>query len=84
MATTAVPRGRKARKRSHRRNYDDTDSETEDDITVADPTKPWLTEWNMYIQTREAIPEGMGLVRWWGVRIQGSFIVISLLNMSTD
>lgn len=48
---------------------DDTDSDS--DLTEArqsdDPMKPWLYEWNTYLQTHEIVPEGTGLVRWWGV-----------------
>jgi hypothetical protein len=55
------------RRKSSRRNIDDTDSESEMEVGSADPTKPWLHEWNTYIQTHEMIPEGMGIVRWWGV-----------------
>jgi hypothetical protein len=58
--------GRKSSQRS-RHNIDDTDSESEMEVASADPTKSWLHEWNTYIQTHEMIPEGMGIVRWWGV-----------------
>jgi hypothetical protein len=55
------------RKKSQRRNIDDTDSDSEMEVAAGDPMKPWLHEWNTYIQTHEIIPEGMGIVRWWGV-----------------
>jgi hypothetical protein len=84
VTPTPATKGWKAAKKSRRRNNDDTDSETEEAVTVADPTKPWLIEWNMYIQTHEAIPEGMGMVRWWGVSIQVFFIFVCLLNLLTD
>ena len=29
----------------------------------------WMDEWKSYINTREDVPEGMGIVRWWGVSI---------------
>ena len=45
------------------------DTSEEEEVTVAsDPSKPWLDEWNPYIQTHESVPEGMGIVCWWGVR----------------
>ena len=49
-------------------NIDDTDSESDDGSNKAvDPSRPWLDEWNMYFNTHEVVPEGMGIVRWWGV-----------------
>jgi hypothetical protein len=54
-----------------RQNTDDTDtdeSDNSDDGTVSsDPSKPWLGEWSSYIQTHEIVPEGMTMVKWWGV-----------------
>jgi len=26
--------------------------------------RPWFVEWNRYEKTQEAIPDGMGIVRW--------------------
>jgi hypothetical protein len=50
-------------------NVDDTDTENgDDDGEIYDAGKPWLSEWNRYERTLEAIPDGMGIVRWWGVR----------------
>ena len=70
MGTSSTIQGTThGRKKSHCHNIDDTDSESETEMTAADPTKPWLNEWNTYIQTHEIIPEGMGIVRWWGVCI---------------
>jgi hypothetical protein len=34
-----------------------------------DPSKPWLDEFNLYLNTLEVVPEGMDTIRWWGVRI---------------
>ena len=51
------------------RNVDDTD--TEDDAGDCDATDTqsdaWMDEWKSYLNTHEDIPEGMGIVRWWGV-----------------
>ena len=55
--------------KQRRVNMDDTDSEGEDHDGEYDAEKPWLAEWNRYEKTREAVPESMGIVRWWGVRI---------------
>jgi len=46
---------------------DDTSEEEEVTVAASDPSKPWLEEWNLYIQTHETVPEGMGIVCWWGV-----------------
>ena len=35
----------------------------EDDDTI----DPWLHEWNAYLNSNEIVPEGIGMVRWWGV-----------------
>jgi hypothetical protein len=49
-------------------NIDDTDSESDNGGNEAvDPSRPWLDEWNTYFNTHEVVPEGMGIVRWWGV-----------------
>jgi hypothetical protein len=70
---SATPAGTNSKQRllkqSRRWNIDDTDSDEPDDeeSTLSDPSKPWLIEWNLYLQTHEVIPEGMGIVKWWGV-----------------
>jgi hypothetical protein len=51
-----------------RLNIDDTDSENNDDSDeTIDLSRPWLNEWNAYFNTHDVVPEGMGVVRWWGV-----------------
>jgi hypothetical protein len=35
--------------------------------THLDPTRPWLDEFNEYLQARETVPEGVSTVEWWGV-----------------
>ena len=47
--------------------YDTESDESDDEGSTADPSKPWLGEWNLYVQTHEVIPEGMNMVNWWGV-----------------
>jgi hypothetical protein len=42
-------------------NGSDTDS---GDV---DPEMRWKTEFDRYVNTREAMPEGMSIVQWWGV-----------------
>ena len=50
-------------------------SEDEDDTHVTHPSssdssKPWMREFNQYIQVRDEVPEGMTLVQWWGVCLE--------------
>lgn len=33
----------------------------------ADSQKPWLWEFNQYINRVNEVPDGMSLIRWWGV-----------------
>ena len=46
----------------------DTDSEAEEDTSL-DPLKPWLDEYDRYMNTHESIPDDMTTVQWWGVHI---------------
>lgn len=51
-------------------NIDDTDSDSDDGANeMVDPSNPWLDEWNTYFNVNEVVPEGMGVVQWWGVRL---------------
>jgi hypothetical protein len=43
-------------------------SDSDDDFNDTDPTKPWLSEFNRYLNTHDVIPEGTTVVKWWGVR----------------
>ena len=52
----------------NRLNIDDTDSDSDENTDgVIDPNRLWLDEWNTYFNTHEVVPEGMGIIRWWGV-----------------
>jgi len=56
-------------KKGRRRNVDDTASEDSDTGgDLVDPTRPWIAEWNLYVNTNETIAKDMGIVQWWGVR----------------
>ncbi len=50
-------------------NVDDTDSEDDThDYEAATPSSNgWMDEWNSYLNANEDMPDGMGIVRWWGV-----------------
>ena len=52
-------------------NLDDTD--TEDDLdscnAAVSSNNTRMDEWKMYLNTIEDIPDGMGIVHWWGVSV---------------
>jgi hypothetical protein len=35
-----------------------------------DPQRPWLRDYNAYIDVLEQVPEGWTSIRWWGVSIE--------------
>ena len=37
------------------------------DEAEGDSEKPWLAEYNRYLNTHDVLPEGMTVVKWWGV-----------------
>jgi hypothetical protein len=47
------------------------DSSSDDDAelsaTPADPAKPWLKEFNQYLNTIDELSDRQTLVQWWGV-----------------
>ena len=49
------------------------DESDDDDIThsaiPADPSKPWLREFNLFLNTVDQLADGQTIVQWWGVRI---------------
>jgi hypothetical protein len=59
-----------SRKSAHP-NIDDTDTEdnTDSGETASSPANAWMDKWKSYINTIKDVPDGMGLVRWWGVHI---------------
>jgi len=48
-------------------NLNNTDSKTNDNSEAINLDRAWVGEWNTYLNSNEAIPEGMGIVDWWGV-----------------
>jgi hypothetical protein len=56
-------------RKSSRPNIDDTDTEDDTDACEAavSPGDSGMVEWKSYLSTREDIPDGMSVVRWWGV-----------------
>ncbi len=62
---------------TRKRNYfnvDDTDSEFEDSSQQSvTASNGWISEWKLYINTHEVVPDNMDPVRWWGVRMNVSY-----------
>ena len=53
------------------------DSEYEgdkEDDPLSDPTKPWRGEFLRFLNAKDVIPENMGIVEWWGVRVLSHFL----------
>ena len=50
-------------------NIDDTDSEDDSNSNQAAIilANVWVDEWQVYLNTNEDIPNGLGIVHWWGV-----------------
>jgi hypothetical protein len=38
-----------------------------------DPQRPWLQDYQGYIDTIDQVPEDLTTIQWWGVRISISF-----------
>lgn len=46
----------------------DDESEVEENVsTSVDSSKPWLGEFNRYLNGHDEVPKGMKLPQWWGV-----------------
>ncbi|KAJ7923871.1 ribonuclease H-like domain-containing protein [Mycena leptocephala] len=63
-STRAAPAQKKRRRSSTPTDGDVDMSSTS--ATHIDPTRPWLDEFNEYLQGRETVPEGMSTIEWWG------------------
>ena len=57
---------------------DDTDSssEEEDLRPVTNSANLSMEEWKLYLNTREDVPDDIGIVRWWGVRKMFTILVL--------
>ena len=49
------------------KSMEDSDWDMSDDEGGGDSEKPWLAEFNRYLNTHDVLPEGMTVVKWWGV-----------------
>lgn len=61
-------------------NINDTDTEDNagDSEATAALSNAWMVEWKAYLNTNEDIPEGMGIVQWWGVSM--SILLVYVTN----
>jgi hypothetical protein len=48
---------------------DESDDDTHPLAVASDPKKPWLKEYNLYLDVRDELAKGQSIVQWWGVRI---------------
>ena len=46
---------------------DDDDSADDDRTTDANTNKPWLIEFNQYLNGADTVPSKMSLAQWWEV-----------------
>ena len=46
-----------------------SDSESGPSAVPSDPTKPWLKEFNHYLNTVDKLSDSQTIVQWWGVSI---------------
>ena len=63
--STNVHKGISHCKKNRHLIVDETDSESDNNNNeVTD--QPWLDKWTDYINTNKFVPEGMGVICWWG------------------
>ena len=48
-------------------NNDDSSDDVRPFATQADPTKPWLKEFDQYLNIVDELLDGQTVVQWWGV-----------------
>jgi len=41
---------------------------------ASDPKKPWLKEYNLYIDVQDELTKGQSIVQWWGIHISTTMI----------
>lgn len=39
------------------------------DSTPSNPSKPWLKEFELYLNAVDELPDGLSIVQWWAVSI---------------
>jgi hypothetical protein len=58
-------------RKTGRQNIDDTDLSSDDNDDdcrqTSKTTDTYIEEWNLYLKTHEAVPDGIEIVAWWGV-----------------
>jgi hypothetical protein len=58
-------------RKTGRQNIDDTGLSSDDNDDncrqTSKTTNTYIEEWNLYLKTHEAVPDGIEIVAWWGV-----------------
>ena len=52
----------------------ESDDNTYPLAVVSDPKKPWLKEYNLYIDVRDELTKGQSIVQLWGISISTTMI----------
>ena len=68
-SSTIIPKKKSWAPAGKKRNHYLSDSDSEPEPQAPVMMSNWESEFNWYISTEEVVPEGMGVVEWWGVCI---------------
>ncbi|KAF5347372.1 hypothetical protein D9758_011302 [Tetrapyrgos nigripes] len=47
---------------------DEVDMPTQEPVRTTGGVEPWRSEFNLYLSTIDSVPEGVSIVKWWGMR----------------
>lgn len=56
---------------------DSSSDDEEPAMPQIDPNKPWLKEFNTYLDAVDEVPEDMSLIGWWGVSFTHFHVCLS-------
>jgi hypothetical protein len=81
--STTTAQKTKSTQPSRRRAVTPLDSDADADMsdlsaTHIDPLRPWLDEYQGNLAAREAVPEGMSTIAWWGVSTNSFCVSVHL------
>ena len=54
---------------------DESDDDTYPSAVASDPKKPWLKEYNLYLDAWDELAKGQSIVQRWGICISTTMIV---------
>lgn len=69
----AVKKGNKKLARLLAEDSTDEEMDPSTPVTPSDTSKPWLREFNRYIEGVDEVPNGMTITKWWGVSLSTTF-----------